>query len=386
MSDRPFILKGKIQVRSTDNYIIGSIVKNKNVDDKLYYIQVLDSQFSNLFEPGYLGYIFINWLPKCNLDNITYATEISNVETLIDYDVVEFIDNTYIKVLYRDDSDDNFIQVTNQCNSNCIMCPDSNQVRNNNYIPDINKIKRQIQCIPDDTKHICITGGEPGILKYDLIEVFKQCKECLPETNFLLLSNGRVFSDINFTNKFVKNIPDNIQIAIPIYASNPTLHDNITRANDSFNEAIAGIKNLLKYNIDIEIRVVVLKLNYKYLNDLAKFISKELSNVKLVNFMALEMSGNAFKNRSEVWVNFDEVKDILYDASITLIKSGITTNLYNFPLCKVDRRLVSIAQKSISDYKIRFKLECKMCKLQQYCGGFFFSTINMKEIKVDAVR
>ena len=36
--------------------------------------------------------------------------------TLIDYDVVEIINNKNIRVLYRDDSEDNAIVVTNQCN------------------------------------------------------------------------------------------------------------------------------------------------------------------------------------------------------------------------------------------------------------------------------
>lgn len=386
MENRPFILKGKICVRTQDYYIIGRVVKNNNVDEKENFIQVLDRNYRDCFEDGYLGYIFVDWLPKMDLSSINYAMDIDNIDTIINNDVIEMIDDTYIKVLYRDDSGDNFIQVTNQCNSNCIMCPDSEQVRNNHYIPDINKIKKHIRCIPDDTENICITGGEPGILKYGLIDVLAECKSYLAETNFLLLSNGRIFSDIEFTNEFVKNIPPKIQVAIPIYADNAELHDKITRAKGSFYEAVAGIKNLLKNNIEVEIRIVVLKLNYKYLNDIAQFITTELKDVKFVNIMALEMSGNAFKNRDEVWVSFDEAKEYLFNPVLTLIKSGITTSLYNFPLCKIDNRLFSIARKSISDYKVRFKEECNNCKVKDYCGGFFFSTINMKEIKVRPIE
>ncbi|MBR2744784.1 MAG: His-Xaa-Ser system radical SAM maturase HxsC [Clostridia bacterium] len=386
MKNRPFILKGKISVKSEDYYIIGRLVKNDNTDNKSNYIQIIDKEHIDLYEDGYLGYIFIDWIPAYDLDNINYATDITNVETLINNDVIEMIDDTYIRVLYRDDSGDNFIQVTNQCNSNCIMCPDSDQVRNNHYVPDINKIRKQIRCIPDDTENICITGGEPGILKYGLVDVVRECKECLPETNFLLLSNGRIFSDINFSNEFVKNAPSKIQIAIPIYADNAILHDSITRAEGSFEEAVMGIKNLLQRNIEIEIRIVVLKQNYKYLSNIATFIAKELKNVKFVNIMALEMSGNAFKNKDNVWVNFDEVKSYLFDPVLTLLKAGIQTSLYNFPLCKIDNRLYSIAKKSISDYKVRFKDECMECKAKDYCGGFFFSTINMKEIKVNPIK
>ena len=106
----------------------------------------------------------------------------------------------------------------------------------------------------------------------------------------------------------------------------------------------------------------------------------------MVNIMALEMTGNAYKNRDDVWINFDVVKDYLYQACLTIVEAGIIVNLYNFPLCCIDERLYSIAHKSISDYKIRFKKECEDCSVKQNCGGFFNSTINVKEIKVKPIK
>ena len=87
--------------------------------------------------------------------------------------------------------------------------------------------------------------------------------------------------------------------------------------------------------------------------------------------MALEMTGNAYKNREQVWINFKEVKEYLYKACITIIKAGIIVNLYNFPLCNLDERLYSIAHKSITDYKIRYKEQCEECLAKENCGGFF---------------
>ena len=382
MQDRPFILKGNISIKNEDEYIIGKIIKNKNVEEKQEYIQILDNQNISQYQSGYKGYIFEDKPQNINLENINNCYNVEGFNTLIDYDVVEIINNKNIRVLYRDDSEDNAIVVINQCNSNCIMCPDSDVVRNTKENPNIKKIIEQIHCIPDDTKHITITGGEPGILKDDLFKVLAECKKCLPETEFLFLSNGRVFSNTEYVNKFRENIPEFIRVAIPIYADNSELHDSITRAKGSFKQSICGIKKLLERNIDIEIRIVVTKMNYKYLNDIAKFIAKKIPDVKMVNIMALEMTGNAYKNREDIWINFDKVNKYLYDACLTIIEAGIIVNLYNFPLCNIDERLYSIAHKSISDYKVRFKEECENCKVKKNCGGFFNSTINVKEIKV----
>ena len=384
--NRPLILRGNIIVRNKDKYIIGKIIKNANVQDKENYIQVLDEENINLFQKGYKGYIFENKPQHIELKEINYCNNIKDYETLLSYDVVEIIDNKVIRVLYRDDSEDNAIVVTNQCNSNCIMCPDSDVVRNTKENPDIKKLLEQVKCIPDDTSHITITGGEPGLLRENLLKLLEECKIDLPNTEFLLLTNGRIFADKNFTEEIKKVIPENIRVAIPIYADNEKLHDGITRAKGSFKQAVLGIKRLIENNIDVEIRIVVLKKNYQYLEDIAKFIVQEFPEAKIVNIMALEMTGNAYKNREQVWINFKDVKEYLYKACITIIKAGIIVNLYNFPLCNLDERLYSIAHKSITDYKIRYKEQCEECLAKENCGGFFNSTINVKDIEIKPIR
>lgn len=386
MNNRPLILKGDIIVRNIDEYIIGKIIKNKNVINKEEYIQILDDENIDVFEEGYKGYIFENIPQNIDLKEINYCNNVENYKTLLDYDVVEIINNKTIRVLYRDDSEDNAIVVTNQCNSNCIMCPDSDMVRNTRENPDIKKLLEQVRCIPDDTKHITITGGEPGLLKENLFKLLEECKIYLPNTEFLLLTNGRIFSNTDFTKKVKESIPNDIRIAIPIYADNENLHDEITRTKGSFRQAVMGIKKLIEKNIDIEIRIVVLKKNYKYLEQIANFIVSEIPQVKIVNIMALEMTGNAYKNREQVWIDFKEVKEYLYKACIKIIKAGIITNLYNFPLCNLDERLYSIAHKSITDYKVRYKEQCEECLAKEICGGFFNSTINVKNIEVKPIK
>ncbi|MBR2786020.1 MAG: His-Xaa-Ser system radical SAM maturase HxsC, partial [Clostridia bacterium] len=218
------------------------------------------------------------------------------------------------------------------------------------------------------------------------IKLVASCKEYLSDTEFLLLSNGRVFADKTFTIEFKKSMPEVIRIGIPIYADNEELHDGITRAKGSFKQAIVGIKNLIKEDIDVEIRIVVMKQNYKYLQDIASFIANEIPEVKMVNIMALEMSGNAYLNREKVWIEFEEIKRYLYDACIKLISNGIVTNLYNFPLCMLNEKLYSISHRSITDYKIRYQEECEDCTAKDICGGFFNTTIKVENIKVKPIK
>ena len=385
MNSRPLYLKGNIKINNEDEYIIGKIIKNSNVEEKYNFIQVLTKDNMSFFQEGYKGYIFEEFPGSLKSIGGNFCYDVKDINTLINYDVVEIVNNRYIKVLYRDDSEDNIILTTNQCNSNCIMCPDSDGVRKTKFNPSINKLLEQVECIPNDTAHITITGGEPGMLKDDFILLLNKCKQCLPNTEFLLLTNGRIFSSIEYTTKFLKNAPSKIRVGIPLYADNRELHDSITRVEGSFEQTVVGIKRLLKNNIDVEIRIVVLKKNYKELENITKFIIREMPSIKYLNIMALEMSGNAYINKKEVWVGFEEVRPYLNEACLIAVNAGITTNLYNFPLCFIDRKLYSLCKKSITDYKIRYKEECENCILKHNCGGFFNSTINEKNIIVNPI-
>ena len=111
MYNRPLVLKGNINIKNDDKCIIGKIIKNKNTETKENYIQVLDNENLNLYQKGYLGYVFEEEPKNINLTEINYCSNIKSYETLLDYDVVEIVDKLYIKVLYRDDSDDNAIVV-----------------------------------------------------------------------------------------------------------------------------------------------------------------------------------------------------------------------------------------------------------------------------------
>ena len=88
MNNRPLILKGNIFIRNEDKYIIGKIIKNKNVSDKEKYIQVLDDENINLFEEGYKGYIFDNKPQNIDLNKINYCSNVNDYQSLLDFDVV----------------------------------------------------------------------------------------------------------------------------------------------------------------------------------------------------------------------------------------------------------------------------------------------------------
>ena len=90
--------------------------------------------------------------------------------------------------------------------------------------------------------------------------------------------------------------------------------------------------------------------------------------------MGLEMTGNSAKNKDLVWLPYDEMFNKAENASKFLISNGVDVQIYNFPLCSVSPAYWDICEKSISDYKIEYSVECQKCDLKAICGGVFNST------------
>ncbi len=267
------------------------------------------------------------------------------------------------------------IFTTNNCNSNCIMCPDSDNVRKKTSTISEQNLITQINSIPQDANFVCITGGEPTLLKHELLIFLGICRERLKKTDFLLLSNGRSFADYSYAQQFSEAIPNYLVVGIPIYSDNQNEHDEITRSQGSFFQTVQGIKNLIELGVSVEIRIVILKSNYKKLKELSEYIIKSFAPVLRVNFMGLELMGNAMLNKNDVWVEYKDTMCYLKEATRNLIANGVNCQLYNYPLCYVDKMLWGTYKKSITREKVRFKSECQFCKIKSLCGGFFSSTL-----------
>ena len=274
------------------------------------------------------------------------------------------------------------VYVTNQCNSNCIMCPDSVKLRTRPNEVTMENLLEQIGEINPEAEHVDITGGEPTLLKEQLPELIEAVFRQAPDAEVLMLSNGRSFAAGGYTERFSAFAHRRLKIEIPIHGECAELHDRIAGCPESFVQTRAGIHHLLEAGVEVGIRIVVSRLNYSRLNELIRFISREFPEIKYVNLMGMEVLGNAWKNREQVWIEFDEVKDSLQPAVEQCFACGIIPSLYNYPLCLFDRKYWYCYRNSISDYKIRYFEECEKCTEKSRCGGFFASTYRYTRYKV----
>lgn len=315
-------------------------------------------------------------------ENITLnlsEDETNRFNSCTDYDVFQVDGRGYAYKYFNNASLDNAILVTNRCNSNCVMCPTAESVRKNGEVYSGGELIEIAGYFPNDVCHITITGGEPFLIGKSIFKLFSFLKDNLPNTSYLLLTNGRIFSNREYLNLFKETCPPSLKLGIPLHGYNSETHDGITQAKGSFVQTFDGLINLLSIGARIELRIVVSKLNANFITDIAKLITENFSGVECVKFIGLEMTGNAAKNKDRVWISYPNAFKSSKKAIDLLISAGIDVGLYNFPLCAVDEMYRSLCEKSISDYKIRYVEQCEKCFQKDACGGMFAGTVRLSK-------
>ena len=271
---------------------------------------------------------------------------------------------------FRIDSNDNTLFTTARCNNNCIMCcqpPLDNDDMEELYQRNIEIINRAPKNIPV----VGISGGEPTLLGDKLVDLLRHIRQTLPDSDIHILSNGRNFKDIEYTRKVVEAADDKLFVGVPLHSDYYRDHDIIAGAKEAYNETIAGIFNLGALGAVIELRIVINKLNYMRLPQMADFIHKNLPFVAWTAFMAMEHIGHAVSNERNVWVEPINYGDKLAEAVLTLAQWRKEVAIYNVPLCLIPEQIHRFAQKSISDWKNKYLPECNQCSIKSKCCGLF---------------
>lgn len=321
-------------------------------------------------------------------ENILLSTDILVAEKLgicNNYDVFELWPDGYLRQCYNDSSSDNYFFVTGKCNSNCIMCPSPDEARRNSEQADVDRLIEIAKHIPSDVRHLTITGGEPFMAGERIFEFFKYLQEKFVNTEFLILTNGRIFAVKKYTELLQQTMPTNTILGIPLHGSNSLSHDTITRSENSFIQTLSGIKRLLALGIKVELRLVVCNLNVCDYFEMAKLIVSEIPNVCYISIMAAEMTGNAYINRENVWIPYKESFSKISKVLMYLLEHEIDVKLYNYPLCTVDKEYWALCEKSISPSKIKYGEECNQCKYRDACGGVFAGTFLLERNELKAI-
>lgn len=298
-----------------------------------------------------------------------YVGGISSLDSFNDGDVVCINKEGEISFLYEINSTSNSIFVTGKCNHRCLMCP---QPPVKEEIDRTNFNLRLISLYDKSTKEVGITGGEPTLVGDRLFDIIRQIKKHLPHASISILSNGVKFADKDYAFKLAACNCNDLQIDVPLFSDIADLHNEIVGAK-TFYKTVEGLYNLALYRNKIGIRVVLHKLTYKRLPQLADFIYHNFPFITQVAFMQMETFGLAEDNIEKLWIDPHDYNQELEEAVTLLSSRGITTFIYNAQLCVLPNSIRGFSTKSISEWKDIYLDECSNCRMKSACGGFFES-------------
>lgn len=275
---------------------------------------------------------------------------------------------------FKKDSNDNTLFITSQCNNKCLMCCQP-PTKYDNSISLLNENLKIIQEAPNDITCIGITGGEPTLASKSLFTILDVIREKYPTALIHFLTNGRSLSNEEYIKKLEKYDLNNILFAIPLHSDYAKDHDYIAQANGAYNETLTGLYNLANYEANIELRIIINKLNFLRLEQISDFIAYNLPFVENTAFIGMEAIGFAIKNADEIWIFPEDYQEQLKQAVLKLSRWNLQCSIFNIPFCLLPEELYSFAKQSISDWKTVYTNKCNKCKMKTQCCGLFSTSI-----------
>ncbi len=274
-----------------------------------------------------------------------------------------------VVVLYRESDVHHSLQLTNRCNSYCLMCSQPPTPQDDAWM--IEETLDAIRHLTVSPQVLGLSGGEPLLLGPHLRTVLDSMGEQHPGTRVELLTNGRLLAGLDQSRTLLNGLSTPVTWLVPLYGHADFLHDFVVQAPGAFEQTISGLLNLQRYRQPIQLRIVLIRPVLENLSALCTFIGRNLPFVKEVALMACEPIGFALANRELCEVDLLDWQETLQQAARQLARHSVPFLFMNAPLCALPRALHSHAHRSISDWKNVYAPACDACQMKSSCSGFF---------------
>lgn len=219
------------------------------------------------------------------------------------------------------------IHITDQCNSSCEFCVVDSHQGNPEQV-NKNTILKFIQ----DNKNngyemVNIHGGEPTLIP-ELIEILDNIREN-GYKSVSIQTNARKLADLKYATELCSK---GIELfVISLHGKDAEIQDSISQVENSFNEAIEGIKNIKSLGKKIRTNTVVCNKNKDQIKEIVEFIIS--LGVDHVNISNMHPVGKAFKNFKKTVPKISEFIDEVKAAVDLAVSKNCIVTLEGFPFC-----------------------------------------------------
>lgn len=214
-------------------------------------------------------------------------------------------------------------ELTYACNSSCAFCYNPSRKKQSDESVIINVLNELNRYRLD---HVQLIGGEVTLFKDRLpyfLSLLNQVKVCS------MVTNGRVF------------IPETIDYLDEVYISihgDESMHESITRAENSFKSIQRTITEYVKSGIIVSSDTVLTRLNYKQMLEICKYASG--LGMKNIFVNIFQSAGLGARKEDDLVPSLDEIRHAI--GQLIEAKKTLPLNIHfgtSTPYC-LDERLI----------------------------------------------
>ena len=273
-----------------------------------------------------------------------------------------------------------WVRLTRTCNNRCLFCLDS-ECQDGALLDESSVMEEVRRGLAEGARRLILSGGEPTIHPR-FVEIIRRSVG-LGYRWIQAISNGRRFAYRGFAEQAARAGLN--EVTVSIHGHEATLHDALTMAPGSFDQAVAGIGNLLGTGRHVSVDIVVSRRNVGHLAAVVERFAA--LGVREFDVLLIQPFGRAWENR-----------DLLLGAGAApALRRGLRkarslgcwvwTNRVPPPFLEGMEELIQSPAKLLDDVGGRRELfrrsirrgvlpdcrgeRCASCVLEAFCGRFF---------------
>jgi MoaA/NifB/PqqE/SkfB family radical SAM enzyme len=264
-----------------------------------------------------------------------------------------------------------FVYAGDQCNNRCIFCFEADREF---PVKPLARLKKEVDIIRENFDFINLMGQEPT-LREDLVELLNYVKR----KNFRwfgITTNGRMFAYPDYAKKILAS--GLTQIGMTVMGHNPKLHDAHTLVKGSFEQTLAGLKNILhfkKKDVSLLLNIMVTKKNFRHLKNIVDFYAD--LGIKEMNIGHIMPLNRAIRDSKEIIAKISDVVPYLIWAN-DKYGDKIKFLFVEYPACAFPEIYRHLAFPCLEEnpQKTRIKI-CNICEQKNKCNGITKSYIDL---------
>ncbi|MFH1510414.1 MAG: radical SAM protein [Candidatus Woesearchaeota archaeon] len=231
------------------------------------------------------------------------------------------------------------------CNNNCRFCVQAHKKQFGNR--PLSDIKKDLELARNNCEEVVFTGGEPTI-RSDILDLVRFAKS-LGYTQIQIQSNGRRFAYPGFCRQIIAS--GATEFAPALHGHSPKLHDFLTGSTGSFDQTVAGIKNLKSLGQRVITNTVIVKPNYRYAENIAELlVSLRVDQYQLAFVHPI---GHAMKNYDSIVPSVSLAAPFVQRGLQVGIGLGMSVMAEAMPFCTMNGYESYVSELVIPDTEIR---------------------------------